>query len=540
MGGHIYHNSQTITNMNKQLRNVLAAAVVAISPFMATAQSETFTGASGNVYYADYEAGLVMQVTDEENHYVYLVSPDEVVDNELRPYLDRLYTLAANHDMNYEILQMGCGIAQRAIDLCVSRGDGYEEYIEVFITAANRYIAGYDKLLQDLESLLAQRKARKATNSRNGLMNRLAKAPYTTEFAFEIDSAISELAYTANRVEWAGEYIDWFVEEALDLEKKVDEESIEIENIIDFYSELLDRHLTHLENIQKWLEANEDEGITEEELEELISDIEDQRIDIEVELEYIPENPMLNVKPWLDNCNESMAKAYELYVEAEQIIYAQAEKWGTIINNFSGVIFAGAYGEKFGMYESIIANEGKLILPDYVEIEAADYRIVGAKGNIFSCVYEDVDMTGTQLVMPSTIRQIHNEAFAMDGIVAVYVPTPEVPTMDADCFTASVYDNAILYVEDNWVASYKARDPWKKFYDIKGLSTSGVEESVAESVNVRLEGSAIVVDADGYVNVEVYNIDGKVVYAGCPATIELPTHGVYIVKVGVKTIKIVY
>ncbi|MDE6769649.1 MAG: hypothetical protein K2J78_08010, partial [Muribaculaceae bacterium] len=169
-----------------------------------------------------------------------------------------------------------------------------------------------------------------------------------------------------------------------------------------------------------------------------------------------------------------------------------------------------------------------------------DYRVVGANGNIFSCVYEDVDMTGMELVMPTTIRQIHNEAFVMDGIVAVYVPTPEVPNMDADCFTPDVYASATLYVEDGWVASYKAREPWKNFYEIKALSTTGVEESVAEAVSVRLEGSAIVVDAPASANVEVYNVAGRLIYTGGAATVELPARGLYIVKVGKDIVKVMY
>lgn len=79
---------------------------------------------------------------------------------------------------------------------------------------------------------------------------------------------------------------------------------------------------------------------------------------------------------------------------------------------------------------------------------------------------------------------------------------------------------------------------WEKFDQIEGKQFGEVGTVVADS-KVVVEGNALVVNgADGMV-VEVYNTAGQLVCNDEEKRITLPKDGLYLVKIGNQTVKVV-
>ena len=94
-----------------------------------------------------------------------------------------------------------------------------------------------------------------------------------------------------------------------------------------------------------------------------------------------------------------------------------------------------------------------------------------------------------------------------------------------------------LVVPQNSLASYQAADQWKEFFFI---SESGIEDIVVDGneISVIAQDGEIVVNGIENAMVEVYNINGQLVYSGSDTTIAVVDRGIYIVKVANKTFKV--
>ena len=107
-----------------------------------------------------------------------------------------------------------------------------------------------------------------------------------------------------------------------------------------------------------------------------------------------------------------------------------------------------------------------------------------------------------------------------------------------DTFCDETYKFAKLYVPAGRGAKYEEAEGWKNFRKIDEMD-AGVEETVGEDMSVRVINGCIVIEGveDGY-SVEVYDMTGKVVYNGAAADIPNMPRGVYVVRIGSKTVKV--
>lgn len=105
-------------------------------------------------------------------------------------------------------------------------------------------------------------------------------------------------------------------------------------------------------------------------------------------------------------------------------------------------------------------------------------------------------------------------------------------------FDEIVYHNAKLFVPEESVQLYMVANDWEKFDQIEGKQFGGVGTVVADS-KVVVEGNTLVVDGADGVIVEVYNTAGQLVYKGEEKRITLPKNGLYLVRIGNQTVKVV-
>ena len=97
--------------------------------------------------------------------------------------------------------------------------------------------------------------------------------------------------------------------------------------------------------------------------------------------------------------------------------------------------------------------------------------------------------------------------------------------------------NCELLVPQESLEAYKAADTWKDFYNI----IVGIGQVKADDVNVAfVDGEISITGVADDAEIEIYSTNGAMIYRGTNKTIAVPSHGIYIVRVAGKTLKIAF
>ena len=143
----------------------------------------------------------------------------------------------------------------------------------------------------------------------------------------------------------------------------------------------------------------------------------------------------------------------------------------------------------------------------------------------------------TELTLPNSITSIGDYAFAYCSGLAKITSLAEIPPVCGfKVFNGVNKTNCELIVPEGSVAAYKQAEVWNEFSNISGFS--GVEDTVADGNTIRAIGNQI--EIIGYfTSVEVYGINGALIYKGKDNVVTVPSAGIYLVHVADKTRKIV-
>ena len=154
----------------------------------------------------------------------------------------------------------------------------------------------------------------------------------------------------------------------------------------------------------------------------------------------------------------------------------------------------------------------------------------------------------TSIDIPSSMACIGSSAFKFCGsLTSVYCRANIPPSANADSFGDDALEEldddalkATLYVPIGTKADYEAVEPWCNFETIEEYDfTVGVEDvERGEKIMVVTDGNSIVVTGDDAGRIEVYSVNGQCVYSGYETTISGLVKGVYVVKVGNNTYKV--
>ena len=129
----------------------------------------------------------------------------------------------------------------------------------------------------------------------------------------------------------------------------------------------------------------------------------------------------------------------------------------------------------------------------------------------------------------------HHAFFNCNSLKKITVNATTPPDCSDYIFEGVDYSSCVLVVPDESISAYKNKSPWNQF-----LNISEVESVINDNeVSVKVENGNIVVTgiADD-VNMEVYNISGSRIYSGIVKSVQVPTAGLYLVKVLDKSYKI--
>ena len=143
----------------------------------------------------------------------------------------------------------------------------------------------------------------------------------------------------------------------------------------------------------------------------------------------------------------------------------------------------------------------------------------------------------TELTLPNSVKSIGDRAFAYCSGLSKITSLAEIPPVcGSGVFDRVNKTNCELIVPVISVIAYKQAEVWNEFSNISGFS--GVEDTVADGNTIRAIGNQIEISGD-FTSVEVYGINGALIYKGKDNVVTVPSAGIYLVHVADKTRKIV-
>ncbi len=132
------------------------------------------------------------------------------------------------------------------------------------------------------------------------------------------------------------------------------------------------------------------------------------------------------------------------------------------------------------------------------------------------------------------------DSYAFDGCNALRVVscnTYEPPVCRAYFSTGTTKDGSLI-VPVGSKTDYEMTGGWMDFKNIIE-SSAGIAESEADNITARAVGGTIIIDGCGDASlIEVYNIAGNCVYRGAATTVSGLAHGIYMVRLGGKAVKV--
>ena len=143
----------------------------------------------------------------------------------------------------------------------------------------------------------------------------------------------------------------------------------------------------------------------------------------------------------------------------------------------------------------------------------------------------------TELTLPNGVTSIEESAFQGCSGLAKITSLAEIPPVcGSGVFDGVNKTNCKLIVPIVSVIAYKQAEVWNEFSNIMGFS--GVEVTVADGNTIRAIGNQIEISGD-FTSVEVYGVNGALIYKGKDNVVTVPSAGIYLVHVAGKTRKIV-
>lgn len=200
-------------------------------------------------------------------------------------------------------------------------------------------------------------------------------------------------------------------------------------------------------------------------------------------------------------------------------------------------------GQNCVKLRTLILHEGSTSIADYAFATCAISELVvpNSVTKIGSVAFEGSTLL-KKITLGEKMASIGIRAFnKLNNITEVTCLATTPPTLSGTTtypsFTATVYSNATLKVPAESINAYKEATNWSAFAKIEAADVS-VATVDGDGVKVYPSAEGIHVEAAENSMVEVYNVAGCKVYEGVAGTISVNGNGLYIVRVGHASFKV--
>ena len=167
------------------------------------------------------------------------------------------------------------------------------------------------------------------------------------------------------------------------------------------------------------------------------------------------------------------------------------------------------------------------------------YNVENIGANAYAGIKCDKNLF-TKIYLGDKVTQIESKAFDItQSVLGLYCAATTPPQCSKTAFSDGIYAVTSLMVPD--VDAYKNVTPWDKFMKSSYYDFSGVEEVAdgSEEVSVSCSGSELRVECAEGTAVTVWSADGREAYSCIGScTVALP-RGIYIVRAGSSTRKVI-
>lgn len=158
-----------------------------------------------------------------------------------------------------------------------------------------------------------------------------------------------------------------------------------------------------------------------------------------------------------------------------------------------------------------------------------------------------VTITASAINLPNSVTTIGDFAFdKCTSLISLYANSPTPINLSLNSNTSYTGFNAdiILYVPTGSKSLYAAAPVWKDFKNIVEHIVTGIATVSASRLNIRVMGRKLEISLpEESVPVQVVDISGRQLYNGTASgntlSVSLPHAGIYIVRVGNRTAKLV-
>lgn len=210
------------------------------------------------------------------------------------------------------------------------------------------------------------------------------------------------------------------------------------------------------------------------------------------------------------------------------------------ITAIGGEAFRGSFALAQITIPNSVEEIGEMAFADCGELMAA--TLPDAMTTMQASLFYNCSCLATVTIGSST-AEIKDGAFTgCAAIAAIYCKAMTPPQMDADgAFPTQDFDHATLYVPTGCKRAYEANSDWGRFANIveQDFTAAGIADTSAtgQAAITATGGTITVKGADGC-TVSVYSASGQCLYSGTATEISGLGRGVYIVKAGGCTAKV--
>lgn len=495
---------------------------ILMCPSVATAQTDCFQGPTGSKVIIDYYEGLTGEVS---NGKVTLVDPFAMANREFMLLRDNLSYAKERLEFlseRYNDAILMADSLQNAID---TSNIAYSNACLADLEQLDNLLDVYQSIDDDIQARLE--------------MNNSRRIKQPSDVIYDLSVFMTDYDYMMWHIDFCAEYLadlfDEIAESATDCSENLAEAGERLDLWVFIIETLTNNCLTianyydehyydfDYASILELQDMIYEQAITVSDLAQEIMDNADMPIDRDFALKFI-----------ISTANSTAEEMNEAIDELADLV----ESFNNIAYNFMPVLLGVSDGATTGMYVYLTSNDGVLDLPSEMTFADEGGNVVAIDGNIFGDNYPNGFPALKSIVIPASIESIRNGAFAIGGIESVCVEGESVPELQSDCFTDEVYASAVLYVKDTVKDSFKSHPSWSRFAKIESLPDTGVDTITARDATLKVVGMTLYVEGNSSHDVMVWDAAGVQISSGL-TQIELPSKGIYLVKIGNKVVKVV-